>query len=131
MPPIKFSTSKVLKIFLQLNTSKSTGPDSIPAIILNSCATLLVYFLLLRNLPVFCLSPKQGDKPDPSIYRPISVISLIFKTMETSITRQQLASHETNNLLSDHQDGFRQARSTCELLAYAVHAWSSAPEPYG
>ena len=38
---------------------------------------------------------------------------------------------ETNNLLSDHQYGFRKARSTGDLLAYAVHVWSSALESSG
>ena len=51
--------------------------------------------------------------------------------METIITKQPLASLETNNFLSDHQYGFRQARSTGDLLAYAVHAWSSALESCG
>ena len=51
--------------------------------------------------------------------------------METIITKQLLAFLETNSLLSDLQYGFRQARSTGDLLAYAVHAWSSALESYG
>ena len=38
---------------------------------------------------------------------------------------------ETSNLLSDHQYGFRKARSTGDLLAYAVHVWSSALESSG
>ena len=38
---------------------------------------------------------------------------------------------ETNNLLSDHQYGLRQGRSTGDLLAYAVHVWSSALESSG
>ena len=51
--------------------------------------------------------------------------------METSTTKQLLAFLETNNLLSNHQYEFRQARSTGDLLAYAVHAWSSALQSYG
>ena len=51
--------------------------------------------------------------------------------METIITKQLLNFLETNNLLSDHQYGFRQSRSTGDLLAYAVHTWSSALESYG
>jgi len=51
--------------------------------------------------------------------------------METIITKQLLAFLETNSLLSNHQYGFRQARSTGDLLAYGVHAWSSALESYG
>ena len=44
--------------------------------------------------------------------------------METIITKQLLTFLETNNLLSDHQYGFRKARSTGDLPA--VHVWSSA-----
>ena len=59
------------------------------------------------------------------------ITSLISKTMETIITKQLLTFLETNNLLSDHQYGFRKARSTGDLLAYAVHVWSSALESSG
>ena len=131
MSPIKFSTHKVRKALLQLNTSKSSGPDGIPAIVLKSCAPELApvlnkLFQLSYNLGIFPSSwklahvfpiPKKGDKSDPSNYRPIAITSLISKTMETIVTKQLLAFLETNNLLSDHQYGFRQARSTGDLLA--------------
>ena len=84
----------------------------------------------LKLAHVFLIS-KKGEKSYPSCNRPIAITSLISKTMETIITKQLLAILETNNLLSDHQYGFRQARSTGDLLAYAVHAWSSALESYG
>ena len=51
--------------------------------------------------------------------------------METIITKQLLNFLETNNLPSDHQYGFRKARSTDDILAYAVHVWSSALESSG
>jgi len=51
--------------------------------------------------------------------------------MEIIITKQLLAFLKTNSLLSDHQYGFQEARSTGDLLAYAIHAWSSALESYG
>ena len=51
--------------------------------------------------------------------------------METIITKQLPALLEANSLLSDHNYGFPQARSTSDLLAYAVNAWSSALESYG
>ena len=75
--------------------------------------------------------PKKGDKSNPLNYRPIAITSLISKTMETIITKQLLTFLETNNLLSDHQYGFRKARSTGDLLAYAVHVWCSALESSG
>ena len=142
MSPIKFSTRKVRKVLLQLNTSKASGTDGIPEIVLKSCAPELAPVLnkliqLSYNLGIFPSSwklahifpfPKKGEKSDPSNYRPIAITSLISKTI---ITKQLLAFLETNSLLSDHQYGFRQARSTGDLLAYAVHAWSSALESYG
>ena len=145
MSPIKFSTRKVWKVLLQLNTSKSSGPDGIPAIVLKSCAPELApvlnkLFQLSHNLGIFPSSwklahvfsiPQKGDKSEPSNYRPIAITSFISKTMETIITKQLLAFLEANNILSDHQYGFRQARSTGNLLVYAVHAWSFALESYG
>ena len=58
MPPIKFSTHKVWKVLLQLNTSKSSGPDVITAIVLKSCAPKLApvlnkLFQLSYNLGIF------------------------------------------------------------------------------
>ena len=76
------------------------------------------------------LSQKRG-KSNPLNYRPTATTSLISRTMETIITKQLLTSLEANNLLSDHQYGFRKATSTGDLLAYAVHVWSSALESCG
>ena len=123
---------QVGKVLLQLNTSKCSGPDGIPAIVLKSCAPELApvlnkLFQLSYNLGIFPSSwklahifpiPKNGDKSDPSNYRPIAITSLVSKTMETIFTKQLLAFLETNSLLFDHQYGFRQARSTGDLLAY-------------
>ena len=71
MPTIKFSTCKVWKVFLQLNTSKSNGPDGIPAIVLNSCALKLTpvlnkLFQLSYNLGIFLSSWKLAHVfPNP------------------------------------------------------------------
>ena len=133
MSPSKFSTRNVRKALLQLNTSKSSGSDGIPAIVLKSFApelalsstsfsifpTILVFSLPLGSLPMFPY-PQKGDKSDPSNYRLIAITSLISKTMETIITKQLLT---FLNHLSDHQYGLRQARSTGDLLAYAGYAF--------
>ena len=95
----------------------------------SSFPTLLVHFPPHGNKPTSFLSQK-GDKSNPLNYRPIAITSLISKTMETIITKQLLTFLEVNNL-SDNQYGFRKARSTGFLLAYAVHVWSSALESCG
>ena len=63
MSPIKFSKWKVQKVLLQLNTSKSSGPDGIPAIVLKPCAPELALILnklfqLSYNLGIFLFSWK-------------------------------------------------------------------------
>ena len=45
MSSIKFSTRKVCQTLLQLDTSKSKGPDGIPAIVLKTCAPELAPIL--------------------------------------------------------------------------------------
>ena len=145
MSPIKFSTRKVRQTLLQLDTSKSRGPDGIPAIVLKTSAPELApilnkLFQLSSTLGTFPTSwkpayifpiPKKGEQSNSPNYRPIAITSLISKTMEAIITKQLLTFFETNNLLSDHQYGFRKAKSTGDLLAYAVHVWSSALESCG
>ena len=85
-----------------------------------SLSSLLVYFLLLENLLMFSQFSKSGK----SNYLPMAITSLISKTMETITTKQPRAFFETSNLLYDHQYYFQQARSTDDLLAYAVHGSS-------
>ena len=145
MSPIKLSTRKVRQTLLQLDTSKSKGTDGIPAIVLKTCAPELAPILnkLFQLSYTFCTFPtsrkkahvfpipKTGDTSNPLNHRPIAITSLLSRTMETIITKQLLTFLETNNLLSYHQYGFRKARSTGDLLAYAVHVWSSALESSG
>ena len=55
---------------------------------------------------------------------------LRFEGSEPS--RKVLSSHQrSNNLLSDHQYGFRKARSTGDLLSYLTHTWSSSLRDFG
>lgn len=66
---------------------------------------------------------KKGDKSCADNYRPISLVPVISKVVE-SIMQQQLVSHvESNNLFSESQFGFRSGKSTSkavENLAYHV-----------
>ena len=63
--PFKFSTRKVRQTLLQLDTSKSKGPDGIPAIVLKTCAPELApilnkLFQLSYTLGTFPTSWKQA-----------------------------------------------------------------------
>jgi hypothetical protein len=145
MTPIKFRSRKIRQILLNLVTNKSNGPDGIPAIVLKRCApelapTLSKLFQLSLSTGVYPSSwksaiihpiPKKGDPSNPSNYRPIAVTSILSKVMESAINSQLLSFLESSSLLSDHQYGFRQARSTGDLLSYVTNCWSSALESFG
>ena len=65
MSPIKFSTRKFRQTLLHLDTSKSKGPDGIPAIVLKTCAPELApilnkLFQLSYTLGTFPTSWKQA-----------------------------------------------------------------------
>ena len=82
MSPIKFSTRKVRQTLLQLDTSKSKGPDGIPAIVLKTCAPELApilnkLFQLSYTLGTFPTSWKQTHVfPIPK-----KATSLIYSTI--------------------------------------------------
>ena len=70
--------------------------------------------------------PKKGDRSNPSNYRPITLTSAITKVFESLLNSHFIKHLESNNLFSDHQYGFRKARSTGDLLSYLTHSWSSS-----
>merc|ERR1712002_1194798 len=75
--------------------------------------------------------PKKGDRSNPSNYRPIALTSTIAKVFESLLNAHILKHLESNSLLSDHQYGFRKARSTGDLLSYLTHVWSSSLRDFG
>ena len=85
MSPNKFSKRKVRQTFLRLDTSKSTGPGGIPAIVLKTCAPQFAP-ILKKLFQLSCTlgkkeGPKKGDKSNPLNYCPIAITSLISKTI--------------------------------------------------
>ena len=97
----------------------------------SSFPTLLAHFPPRGNKPTSFLSQKKATSPIHSTIVPLQSLNSSLKLWRLFITKQLLTFLETSNLLSDHQYGFRKARSTGDLLAYAVHVWSSAPESSG
>ena len=145
MPKIKFTSRNVRKTLQNLKEGKANGPDNIPAIVLKTCAQELapvltkLFKLSLKSTSFpsswkharVCPVPKKGSSSNPANYRPIALTSLLSKTMESIINQQILKHLESNCLISDHQYGFRKARSTGDLLSYVTHMWHSALESFG
>jgi len=122
-----------LQIVIHKNFQNSAlGPDEIhPAILKYLHSNAFSYFLKLLNeilnheiypttwkaatiIPI----PKLGSNPllIPS-YRPISLTRVIGKTREKVLNKRLMWFLESNNLLPDHQYGFRKGGSTLHVLA--------------
>ena len=114
---IIFKPKYIKKILQKLDTDKASGPDMIPAIVLKMCCAELAsplcrLFQLCYAQGVF---PKQWkiaqvipihkrhSKADPANYRPISLLSVISKVMETTIHDQVQRYLHRNNMISCRQ----------------------------
>ena len=139
------SQRKVRRVLRSLNTNKASGPDGIPPRFLKEFADELAP-VLCRLFRLILLTsiypspwkhalvqpvPKKGDHSNPSNYRPIALTSTIAKVFESLLNAHILKHLESHSLLSDHQYGFRKARSTGDLLSYLTHIWSSSLRDFG
>ena len=128
-----------------LKTNRASAPDGIPPTFLKEFAVELApvlcrLFRLILKTSVYPKSwkhalvqpiPKKGDHSNPSNYRPIALTSAIAKVFESILNSHFLKHLESHFLLSDHQYGFRKARSTGDLLSYLTHIWSSSLQDFG
>ena len=83
-------------------------------------------FKLANVTPI--LKSRMGDPISPSNYRPVSLTSILAKTLERLVLNQVCDSLTIENHLYDHQFGFRPARSTTQLLTLAVNDWKLAQD---
>ena len=121
----------VKKAISNLDSSKASGPDGIPVVVLKNCEPELSFILTdLFNLclkescfpdcwkvssvvPVF---KNVGERSDPKNYRPVSLLSVVSKVFEKLINDKLVRHLESVGLFSDFQYGFRSSRSTADLL---------------
>ena len=134
------SKSEVEKLLIGLNVTKAHGPDGISARMLREAApaisesmtnlfnfslqsgTLPVEWKSAHVIPIF----KKGQKDLVKNYRPISLTSLLVKTLERLIYNRIFGFIESNNLLSSHQYGFRPGYSCTSQLIHLFHEWAKA-----
>ena len=136
IPPlhnITISVDGVKKLLSTLDSSKSCGPDNIPARILKHCCDeiapiLTVIFtqslssgnlpddwLMANVTPIF----KKGDRASPTNYRPISLTSICCKLLEHILYHCITEHLKTYQILSDKQYGFRPNHS-CETQLLSI-----------
>ena len=127
MPNINISTEGVRKLLAGLNIHKAAGPEGVSTRILKEFASELapVFTTLFQATlgqvtiprdwknadvaPIF----KKGIKSCPANYRPVSLTSVVCKTMEHIVCSNILRHCDKHKIITDAQHGFRKRRS-CE-----------------
>ena len=133
-----FKPKAIRQILKNLKIEKATGPDQIPNRVLKTCHTELasplcrlfkmcfdhaVFPSQWKNASVVPLH-KRNSKADPSMYRPISLLSNISKVMEAVIAKSMQKFFLRHNLISNRQFGFRPNHSTSDVLTILLQHWS-------
>ena len=119
------------KVITNLDSSKVSGPDCIPVVVLKNCEPELSYILakFFNNslkescfpdcwkvssvVPVF----KNVGERSTVRYSPVSLLSVVSKVFEKLVNNKIVYHLEKCGLFSDFQYGFRSSRSTADLLA--------------
>ena len=70
--------------------------------------------------------PKNGDRELVTNYRPVSIPPVVSKVFELLIHHQLYHYHDSNNLLSSAQFGFRPRHNTQDVLLKSVDDWKMA-----
>ena len=111
----------VKKVITNLDSSKATGPDCIPVVVLNNCKSEL--FNKLKScfsdcrkvslvVPIF---KNVGERSAAKNYCPVSLLSVVSKIFEKLVNDRIVDHSEKCGLFSDFQYGFRTSQSTADL----------------
>ena len=134
------SEEEVFHFLMQLDTTKATGPDNIPARMLKETARAITPSLTkLFNIsmqqcsfPTFWKSanivpiPKGSSlRSTPTGYRPISLLPIVSKVFEKHIYSLVSSHLHEHCPISDKQWGFQAGKSTTTALITTVHRWLS------
>ncbi|XP_078603467.1 uncharacterized protein LOC144877425 [Branchiostoma floridae x Branchiostoma japonicum] len=138
----EISRETVERKLSELNPTKSAGPDGLHSRLLKELASELSYpvtVIFKKSLEAGCvpadwktahITPihKKGSRQDPGNYRPVSLTSVVVKTLE-SIIRDVLVDHlMANELFTDAQHGFVPKRSCTTQLLVVMNDWSQCLE---
>ena len=127
---ISVTPMMVKKIITNLDSSKASGLDCIPVVVLN-CEPELSYIpaklfnMCLKGscfpdcwkvssvVPVF---KNVGERSTAKNYRPVSLLSVVSKVFEKLVNNRIVDHLEKCGFFSDFQYAFRSSRSTADLL---------------
>ena len=136
----------VNKVITNLDSSKASGPDCIPVVVLKNCEPELSYILAKRFnkclkascfpdcwkvssvVPVF---KNVGESSTAKNYHPVSLLSMVSKVFEKLVNNRIVDHLEKCGLFSDFQYGFRSSRSTADLQTVVSDRIARAYNRYG
>ena len=142
---IEITEQEVNKLLKGLKVNKACGLDEIPAILLFEAADQLttpVTSIFKKSLeegqipsdwrraniiPIF----KKGSKTSPNNYRPVSLTSILCKTMETLVKTKVLNHMVDNQLICKEQHGFAPGRSCSTQLLDTLDFWTNVLDDGG
>ena len=128
---ISVTPKMVRKVVMNLNLSKASSPDCIPAVVLKNCEPELSYILAelfnkylkescfpdcWKVSSVVLVFKNVGEKSTAKNYRPVSLLSVVSKVFEKPVNNRIVDHLEKCSFFSDFQYGFRSSRSTADLL---------------
>ena len=128
---IPVSPTMVKKVIINLDLSKTSGPDCITVVVLENSEPELSY--ILAELFYKCLKGSSfpdcwkvssvapvfknfGERSTAKNYHPVSLLSMVNKVFEKLVNNRIVDHLEKSGLFSDFQYGFRSSQSTAELL---------------
>ena len=134
MDDIQISTQGIEKLLLNLKPHKAAGPDNIRPIVLKELhkeiapilQKLFTVSLSSGRLPDIWkhanVAPvyKKGPRADPANYRPISLTSILCKTLEHIVASSIVKHFTKHDLFYELQHGFREKRSCQTQLVMLV-----------
>ena len=128
---ISITPKMVKKVIMNLDSSKVSGPDCIPVVVLKNCEPELSYILarlfnkcLKESCFLYCwkvslvvpVFKNVGERSVAKNYGPASVLSVVRKVFEKLVNNRIVDHLEKCSVFSDFQYGFRSSRSTADLL---------------
>ena len=116
---------------MNIDLSKSSGPDSVPVVVLKNCEpelSLMLAELFSKFLKESCFSDcwkvssvvpifkNIGERSTAKNCCPVSLLSVISKVFEKLVSNRIVDHLEICGPFSDFQHGFRSSRSTADLV---------------
>lgn len=121
-----FTSEEVYQAIVELKNGKAAGRDGILAEMIKGVQNTVVALLTFlfqkiydtANYPamwvealIHTIYKKKGSPQDPKSYRGVALLSHLGKIFTKILNKRLVSWLETNNKLSDHQNGFRKGRS--------------------